>query len=133
MIVWPVRMKVLEITSKDGANVVRFEWRMNKWGSTYDHRIIARAPQIEEEFKFGGCARFGLRKVHRFFGDAKVRESGHGFQNPQIMTYDLKRNESGFISLTVEDSYRSEPFHFDLGCDSTVRGWKEDVEGGAEQ
>ena len=121
-------MKLLETISKDGETAVRFEWRMDKWSSINDHRIIVRAPQINEEFKFGPCARFGLRRVHRFFGDASISDCGLGFQNPQIITYDLKRDESGSISLTVEDSNRSEPVRIDLGRDPSSREWKEDAE-----
>ena len=120
-------MKLFEAKSKDGATAVRFEWRMDEWGSTHDHRIVARTPQIDEEFRFGACARFGLRRVHRFFGDASITECGLGFQNPQIITYDLKRDESGSISLTVEDSNRREPIRIDLGCDLSTRQWKEEV------
>ncbi len=125
-------MKLLEAISKDGATAVRFEWRMDEWGSTHDHRIVAKTPQIEEEFRFGGCARFGLRRVHRFFGDVTIAECALGFRNPQIITYDLKRDETGAISLTVEDSNRSEPVGIDLGCDLATREWKEEAEGDGE-
>ena len=85
-------------------------------------------PQVEMEFKFGKCARFGLRKVHRFFGDSTIPKCGLGFQNPQVITYDLRRDRSGSTSLSVEDSTGSEPIHVDLGCDLATRVWKGESE-----
>jgi hypothetical protein len=126
-------MKLVEARSKDGETILRFEWSMDEWGSIHDHRIIARSPYLNEEFRFGECARFGLRKVHRFFGDASIADCGLGFRNPQIITYDLNRNSTGSISLTVEDANRREPISVDLGCDIETREWKEDQPNRTEQ
>lgn len=65
-----------------------------------------------EQFDFGGCAVWGLRKSSRFFR-GKLDSAGGGFRFPDIRTYDLKRTDNGFLlQIRFEEANRSEEIRF---------------------
>ena len=113
-------MKLFEASTQDGSTSLRFEWFDDEWGSIKEHRISVREEESEEVFSFGACARFGHRRVLSFFRDNKVGEASLGFRNPQIICYTLGRDESGCVSLSVEDSARAERLHYSLGSDFRI-------------
>ncbi len=110
-------MKRLIVNSSDGATVVNFEWETDKWSSIHMHRLLVSNAQMIEIFEFGPSARRGLKRVNEFFDDPSIRKSGHGFRNPQIIVYDLTRDENGAIFVKIEDSARSAPLLLALGVD----------------
>ena len=118
-------MRLFEATSKDGRTTLNFQWHMDEWGSIHDHNIRVETSQLNEEFRFGACARFGLKRVQQFLGDESVFDCELGFKNPHIITYKLQRSSNGAVSLTVADSTRSDALVVELGCDIEVRGLNE--------
>ena len=121
-------MKRLIVNSSEEATLVIFEWEANEWSSIHMHRILVSNAQMTETFEFGPCARRGLKRVNEFFNDPSIRESGHGFRNPQIMVYDLTRDENGAIFVKIEDSAQSSPLLLALGSDVVTRQEDTDAE-----
>lgn len=121
-------MKRLIVNSSDRGTVLTFEWEADEWGSIHTHRILVNNAKMNETFELGPSARRGLKRVNEFFNDPSISESGHGFRNPQIIVYDLTRDEKGAIFVKIEDSSRSEPLLLTLGSDVVTRQEDTDAE-----
>ena len=97
-------MRVLTISSNNQSSEIKLEWLLDEWGSCTKHLIHIRDNLINKTYDFGACAGYGLRKVHKFFGDLSIDKAELGFQHPHIMLYDLLRTEDRGFRLRVQDS-----------------------------
>jgi hypothetical protein len=95
-----------EICVSDSHTEIAFMWDGFDGDDCFtSHKIQVRQSGQLQEYDFGLCVVWGLRKLTRLVESEGDGSETSGFRNPEIMTYELKKTPSSY-ELVVECEVR---------------------------
>ena len=95
------------IRAKDATKDIQFAWTGFDGDDCFTNfQIIATTEGGTEEFSFGSCAVYALRKLSRVFRGGSEASASLGFRNPDVRSCDVLRLADGYCIKVQLDGNR---------------------------